>query len=93
MLHINFAIDRPHGAILDDVRRPIAEVHVGLEASEIDDEVSFVHPRDHRRRADRADVHAHVQRMVHRKRALAEHRGAYRRAELLRERDQLGRDL
>ena len=93
ILHLDLAIDRPHRLFLDHVRRTVAEVHVGSEASEVEHEIGLVHPRDNRRRTDRADVHAHVQRMVHRERALAEHGSEHGRAHLLSELDQILRCL
>ncbi len=68
-------------------------VHVGAQASEIEDEIRRVHPRHDRRRADRADMHAQMERMVHGKRAFAEHRGQHRRAHLFRQLDQILRHL
>ena len=89
VLDLDLAIDRPDRPALDYVRRAVAKVHVGLEASEVEHEVRLVHPRHNRGRTDRADMHAHVERMVHRKRALAEHRGEHRRAHVFGEIDQL----
>ena len=93
VLDVDPPIDRPHRLALDDFRRAIAEIHVSLQASEVQHEIRLVHPRDDRRRAYRPDVDAHVQRMIHRERALAEHRGQHRRAHLLCQLDQFARGL
>src|SRR6266436_8625125 len=71
VLDVNPPIDRPYRLALDDFRGTIAEIHVSLQASEVQHEIRLVHPRDDRRRAYWPDVDAHVQRMIHRERALA----------------------
>ena len=64
--------DGPDRAVTRDARRPAAEIHVGEERAEVQHQVGTVHPVDDRARADRPDVDAHVERMVHWKGALGE---------------------
>ena len=93
ILDVDSPIDRPYRLALDNVGRAITKVHVGPEAAEVQHEIRLVHPRDDWRWAYRPNMDAHVQRMVHRKSALAEYRGHHRRAHFLGQLDQLARGL
>src|SRR6516162_6159255 len=84
VLDIDPAVDRPDGVLLNDMWRPVAEVHVCAQTSEIQHEVRFIHARDDRRRADGTDMHAEMEWMVHRKCTLAENGGENRRTHLFR---------
>ena len=68
-----------------DLRLGRAEVHVGELVAEREHEVGRAHAPLDRGGAERADVDAHVQRVIHREDALREHRRHDGRAELLRE--------
>ena len=91
--HVDAAADRPDRPITRDARRAAAEIHVGEQRPEVQDEVGAVHAVDDRTRADRSDVDPHVEPVVHRKGALGEHRGRDRRAHALGELAHLALDL
>ncbi len=93
VLYVDPPVSRPYRLAFDTMGRAIAEVHVGLQAAEVQHKVRLVHPLDDRRRAYRPYVDAHIERMVHREGALAEYRRHYRRAHLLGQLDQISRDL
>src|SRR5262245_20978595 len=74
-------------------RLAAAHFDIGQEHTQADDQIRLFDARANRRRADRARIDAHEQRMVHRESAFGENRGAAWNAHFLDELDDLSRRL
>jgi hypothetical protein len=77
--HVDALVDRPDRARPRDRRIAAPELHVGERAPEVEHQIGGGDAAAGRRRRERADVDAHELRVVHRDRALGEHRGCARR--------------
>ncbi len=75
----------PHRALAPDLGLRCAEIHVGELSAEGENEIRLAHAVLNRARAERADVDPHVQRVIHRKDALGQHRGHNGNLKFLRE--------
>ena len=80
-------VDRPDRLLARDLRRLLAQLDVGQERAQAENQVSVSDPAADRRRAERPGVDAHVLRMLHGKRALGQDRRRARAAETVHERN------
>src|SRR5689334_9201867 len=86
--HVHMVLDGPDRAMAERVRGlAAAELDIGQEHAEPENEIGPLDALTDRGRAYRADVDPHVKWMIHRKSALGEHRSAAGSADLLDELD------